>query len=59
VAERSLRPIVFVTAYNDPHTIERIHEQVPDAPVVSKPEHRKGLADAVRQVTEHRSTGDL
>ena len=52
-------PIVFVTGYNDPHTIERIHEQVPDAPVVSKPEYRKGLADAVRQVTEHRRIDDL
>jgi two-component system, response regulator PdtaR len=46
-------PVVFVTGYDDPDTIERIHEQVPDAPVVSKPEYRKGLAEAVAQVTEH------
>jgi CheY-like chemotaxis protein len=47
-------PVVFVTAYDDPDTIERIHERVPGAPVLSKPEYRKGLADAVAEVTEHR-----
>ncbi len=47
-------PIVFVTGYTDPDTIERIHEQVPGAPVLSKPEYRKGLADAVAEVIEHR-----
>jgi CheY-like chemotaxis protein len=30
-------PIVFVTAYGDEDTLERIHEQVPGAPVLSKP----------------------
>jgi two-component system, response regulator PdtaR len=47
-------PIVFVTGCNDPATIERIHEQVPYAPVLAKPEYRKGLADAVAAVTAHR-----
>jgi hypothetical protein len=42
---------VFVTGCNDPATIERIHEQVPDAPV-TKPEYRKGLANAVAEVME-------
>src|SRR5712691_4984681 len=32
--------IVFVTAYSDEGTIERIHEQVPGAPVLSKPAYR-------------------
>jgi DNA-binding response OmpR family regulator len=48
-------PIVFVTGCDDPDTIERIHEQVPDAPVISKPQYRRGLAEAVAQVTEHRT----
>jgi CheY-like chemotaxis protein len=30
-------PVVFVTGYNDPDTIERIHERVPGAPVLPKP----------------------
>ena len=30
-------PVVFVTAYTDPDTVERIHEQVPGAPVIAKP----------------------
>jgi DNA-binding response OmpR family regulator len=47
-------PVVFVTACDDPDTVERIHEQVPDAPVISKPQYRKGLAEAVAQVTEHK-----
>jgi DNA-binding response OmpR family regulator len=48
-------PVVFVTGCDDPDTVERIHEQVPDAPVISKPQYRKGLAEAVAQVTEHRT----
>ena len=38
-------PIVF--------TLERIHEQVPDAPVLSKPAYRKRLAEAVAEAIEH------
>ena len=47
-------PVVFVTGCDDRNTVERIHEQVPDAPVISKPQYRKGLAEAVAQVTEHK-----
>ena len=40
-------PIVFVTAYCDEGTIERIREQVPGAPVLAKPVCPQTLADAV------------
>ena len=43
-------PVVFVTAYTDPDTVERIHEQVPDAPVIAKPLYRERLASAVAEV---------
>jgi DNA-binding response OmpR family regulator len=49
-------PVVFVTGCDDPDTVDRIHEQVPDAPVISKPRYRKGLAEAVAQVTEHKGS---
>jgi DNA-binding NarL/FixJ family response regulator len=44
--------IVFVTSYNDHDTVERIHEQVPGAPVLQKPVYRKRLADAVAEVSK-------
>jgi DNA-binding response OmpR family regulator len=40
-------PIVFVTGCNDNDTIDRIHEQVPGAPVLPKPVHPPRLAEAV------------
>ena len=40
-------PIVFITAYTDRDTVKRIHEQVPDAPVIAKPLYREYLARAV------------
>ncbi len=43
-------PIVFVTGYTDRETIERIHQQVPGAPVLHKPVYRDRLADAVAEV---------
>jgi DNA-binding NarL/FixJ family response regulator len=43
--------VVFVTSYNDDDTIERIHEQVPGAPVLPKPVYRERLADAVAEVS--------
>ena len=43
-------PVVFVTAYTDRDTLERIHEQVPDAPVIAKPLYRERLASAVAEV---------
>ena len=46
-------PIVFVTAQRDEATVERIHEQVPGAPVLSKPVFRHTLAGAVAAVTKH------
>jgi DNA-binding NarL/FixJ family response regulator len=46
-------PVVFVTAYTDPDTVERIHEQVPDAPVIAKPLYRERLAKAVAESRSH------
>ena len=46
-------PIVFVTGYTDRDTIERIHEQVPGAPVLPKQVYYHRLADAVAAVTAH------
>src|SRR5262245_44643710 len=40
--------VVFVTSEVDANTVQRIHEQVPGAPVVSKPVHRDSLARAVQ-----------
>jgi DNA-binding NarL/FixJ family response regulator len=42
-------PIVFVTAHNDDGTLERIHDVVPGAPVLSKPVYRETLAHAVSE----------
>jgi CheY-like chemotaxis protein len=43
-------PIVVVTSYTDPDTVARIHEQVPGAPVLSKPACQDRLARAVARV---------
>src|SRR5262245_45552993 len=40
--------VVFVASEVDANTVQRIHEQVPGAPVLSKPIHRDSLARAVR-----------
>jgi hypothetical protein len=55
VAKGGLRgvPVVFVTAYTDADTVERIQEQCPDAPVLPKVDWRKRLADAVSEVSGH------
>jgi DNA-binding NarL/FixJ family response regulator len=45
--------VVFVTSYTDDSTVERIHEQVPGAPVLPKPIYRRQLANAVAEVTKH------
>jgi hypothetical protein len=42
--------IVFVIACTDEGTIERIHEQVPGAPVLAKPVYPQILAHAVAAV---------
>jgi len=39
--------VVFVTACNDEPTVDRIHERVPGAPVLTKPVYRDELASAV------------
>ena len=44
-------PIVFISGYTDHDTVERIHEQVPDAPVLSKGSYHHLLAAAVCEVT--------
>src|SRR5512133_1409323 len=44
-------PVVFVTAFTDADTVERIHDQVPDAPVLPKVDWRNRLANAVSEVS--------
>jgi CheY-like chemotaxis protein len=44
-------PVVFITGYTDHATVERIHEQMPDAPVLAKVCYHNRLADAVAAVT--------
>ena len=44
---------VPVTAYTDADTVERIHDQVPDAPILPKVDWRKRLARAVSEVSAH------
>ena len=46
-------PIVFISGYTDRDTVERIHKQVPDAPVLPKGTYYYRLADAVAAVTPH------
>ena len=47
-------PIVFVTAYTDRDTVERIHKVVPGAPLLPKPFWHDRLADAVKAVMTFR-----
>ena len=39
--------VVFVTSHTDRATIDRIHEQVPCAPVLSKPVSHRRLEETV------------
>ena len=48
-------PIVFISGYTDRDTVERIHEQVPDAPVLPKGSYYHLLAGAVAEVTPHQN----
>src|SRR5262245_22728092 len=48
--------VVFVTSEMDANTVQRIHEQVPGAPVVTKPVHRDNLAKAVQATLVHVQT---
>ena len=43
-------PVVFVTAYTDRDTVERIHEQVSGAPVIAKTLYRERLPSVVAAV---------
>jgi hypothetical protein len=43
--------VVFVTAYTDAETIERIHERVPGAPILRKPFYADSLSKAVAAVS--------
>ena len=43
-------PIVFVTAYSDARTLERIRSVVPDAPIVQKPVTTEALKKAIGSV---------
>ena len=45
--------IVFITAYGDECTIERIHEQVPGAPLLPMSDYRDRLANAVAEAAGH------
>jgi two-component system response regulator LytT len=44
-------PVVFVTSYSDPATVGRIHEVMPDAPVLAKPVYPDRLAAAIAEVS--------
>jgi DNA-binding LytR/AlgR family response regulator len=39
--------VVFITGHTDRATLERIHDQVPGAPVLSKPVSHAHLAEVV------------
>jgi hypothetical protein len=53
LSEELQRHLIFVTGYTDRDTVERIHEQVPGAPVLPKGSYCNRLADAVAAVTSH------
>jgi CheY-like chemotaxis protein len=44
--------VIFVTAYSDPRTLERIRAAFPAAPVLSKPVALVQLAEAIRRVSQ-------
>jgi DNA-binding response OmpR family regulator len=45
-------PVVFVTAYSDAATVERINQVVPGAAVVPKPVYADRLADAIAHASK-------
>lgn len=45
-------PVVFVTSYSDKDTVQRIHDQVPGAPVLPKPVYPKRLAAAIAEASQ-------
>jgi DNA-binding NarL/FixJ family response regulator len=44
--------VVFVTVCSDENTLERIHQQVPGAPILSKLSFREHLAAAVAEASK-------
>ena len=50
VNDRPGSSVVFVTAYTDDATLERIREVVPGSPILAKPVYRERLAAAVAEV---------
>ena len=46
-------PILFITGYTDPDTLDRIHQQIPGACVLPKMLYRDSLAAAVAAVATH------
>ena len=46
-------PILFITGHTDPDILDRIHQQVPGACVLSKNIYRDSLAAAVAAVAGH------
>jgi CheY-like chemotaxis protein len=47
-------PIIFITAYSDPATLERIKQRVPNAPVLAKPISGERLRTAIAAVLQNR-----
>jgi response regulator of citrate/malate metabolism len=44
-------PVVFITAFGDRDTLDRVHEMVQGAPVLQKPMYRKRLAETLSQIS--------
>jgi response regulator of citrate/malate metabolism len=48
-------PVIFLTAYADNRMlVERIHQLIPDAPVLSKPLNRSRLSEAIADLRNRR-----
>jgi CheY-like chemotaxis protein len=51
-------PIIFITAYSDAATLERIKQRVPNAPVLAKPISAERLRTAIASVLQGRQSQD-
>ena len=51
-------PIIFITAYSDPITLERVKQRVPNAPVLAKPISAERLRTAIASVLQNRQARD-
>ena len=45
-------PVVFITAHTDLDTVERIHQQVPDAPAHDHPNYRRAALQRIPPVVD-------